>query len=263
MGSWDSKLAQLEDRLRALIEGSMARLFPRDGQEDLTAMLVAAMKAGIQTRAEVGFLAPNLYLVKANPADAAMLLENQSFLQELAEIIHQAGLEAGLHFPTAPVIKVTADPDLPLGQTDVEARLTPTEIGKTKTLLQELSAEIGSHVDIPPNAFLIVDGTKIFPLKYAVINIGRRVDNHLMIDDPRVSRIHAQLRAINDRYVIFDLDSSGGTFVNGDRISKVTLQPGDVISLAGVHLVFGQDAPNSLDDTQGTTRPPVSFPGAD
>lgn len=263
MSSWDSKLAQLEDRLQAVIEGSMARLFPSEGQKDLTTTLVAAMKAGIQTQTEAGFLAPNLYLLKANPADAPMLLENQSFLQELAKIIHQAGLEAGLHFPTAPVIKVTADPDLPLGQTGVEARLTPPEIGKTKTLIQELSAETGSHVDIPPNAFLIVDGTKIFPLKYAVINIGRRVDNHLMIDDPRVSRMHAQLRAINNRYVIFDLDSSGGTFVNGDRINKTTLQPGDVISLAGVPLVFGQDAPNSSGDTQGTTHPRMPFPGAD
>lgn len=263
MSSWDSRLAQLEDRLQALVEGSAARLFPSEGQKDLTARLVTAMKAGIQGEMEAGFLAPNLYLLKANPADAPMLLENQSFLQELANIIHQAGLEAGLHFPTAPIIKVTADPDVALGQTGVEARLTPQEIGRTKTLIQELSAETDSHADIPPNAFLIVDGTKIFPLKYAVINIGRRVDNHLMIDDPRVSRIHAQLRAINNRYVIFDLDSTGGTFVNGDRINKITLQPGDVISLAGVPLVFGQDAPTSSGDTQGTTHPPVPFPGAD
>jgi pSer/pThr/pTyr-binding forkhead associated (FHA) protein len=74
-----------------------------------------------------------------------------------------------------------------------------------------------------------------------VINIGRRPDNQLVINDSRVSRIHAQLRAINGLYIIFDLDTTGGTFVNGQKINQCTLYPGDVISLAGVPLIFGQD----------------------
>jgi pSer/pThr/pTyr-binding forkhead associated (FHA) protein len=94
---------------------------------------------------------------------------------------------------------------------------------------------------LPQNAFLIVDGMQIFPLSQGVINIGRRQDNQLIIDDTRISRVHAQLRAIKGRYVIFDLESSGGTFVNGERIRRSTLYPGDVISLSGVPLVFGQD----------------------
>ena len=263
MSSWDSRLAQLEYLLQSLIEGSSDRLFRGEVHKDLAARLMAAMEAGIQSQAGVGFLVPNLYFLRVNPADASLLLENQSVLRELAGIIQQAGLRAGLNFPTAPVIKVTADPDLPPGRTKIEARLTPLEVDTTRTLVEDPSAQNGSQADIPLNAFLIVDGTKIFPLKYAVINIGRRVDNHLMIDDPRVSRIHAQLRAINNRYVIFDLDSTGGTFVNGDRINKITLQPGDVISLAGVPLVFGQDAPTASGDTQGATHPLVPFPGED
>ena len=54
----------------------------------------------------------------------------------------------------------------------------------------------------PDNAFLIVDGTHVFPLMQTIINIGRRPDNHLCIDDSRVSRVHAQLRKINGRYMI-------------------------------------------------------------
>src|SRR5574339_383918 len=96
---------------------------------------------------------------------------------------------------------------------------------------------------IPENAFLIVEGVKVHPLKEAVVNIGRRLENHLVIDDPRISRNHAQLRAIKGRYVLFDLNSTGGTFVNGQRTSQTVLYPGDVISLAGVALIFGQDNP--------------------
>ncbi|MBK6645463.1 MAG: FHA domain-containing protein [Anaerolineales bacterium] len=49
--------------------------------------------------------------------------------------------------------------------------------------------------------------------------------------------------AIKGRFVVFDLNSTGGTFVNGQRTSQSVLYPGDVISLAGVALIFGQDNP--------------------
>ena len=72
---------------------------------------------------------------------------------------------------------------------------------------------------VPEDAFVIVDGIRVIPLTQPVVNIGRRVENTLVIDDPRVSRTHAQLRAINGRYIIFDLNSTGGTFINGEGFS--------------------------------------------
>src|SRR5512133_408404 len=112
----------------------------------------------------------------------------------------------------------------------------------------------------PENAFLIVEGVKVFPLNLPVINIGRRLENQLVIDDPRVSRNHAQLRAIKGRFVLFDLNSTGGTFVNGQRTSQTVLYPGDVISLAGVALIFGQDNPPPRPDLANTS-PLDSDPG--
>jgi pSer/pThr/pTyr-binding forkhead associated (FHA) protein len=106
--------------------------------------------------------------------------------------------------------------------------------------------------NIPENAFLIVEGVKVHPLNESVVNIGRRLENQLVIDDPRVSRNHAQLRAIKGRFVLFDLNSTGGTFVNGQRTSQTVLYPGDVISLAGVALIFGQDNPPPRPDLAGT-----------
>jgi pSer/pThr/pTyr-binding forkhead associated (FHA) protein len=94
---------------------------------------------------------------------------------------------------------------------------------------------------IPENAFLIIEGLKIHSLRESVINVGRRLENHVVIDDARISRTHAQLRAIKGHFVLFDLKSTGGTYVNGQRTNQTVLYPGDVISLAGVTLVFGQD----------------------
>jgi pSer/pThr/pTyr-binding forkhead associated (FHA) protein len=105
------------------------------------------------------------------------------------------------------------------------------------------------------NAFLIVNGTETFPLTGSVVNIGRRETNQLVINDPRVSRNHAQLRAVHGVYILFDLNSTGGTYVNGMRVYQQNLQAGDVISLAGVALVYGEDTTNLNPPGDGDTSP--------
>jgi pSer/pThr/pTyr-binding forkhead associated (FHA) protein len=114
---------------------------------------------------------------------------------------------------------------------------------------------VAEEIDnIPPNAFFVIDGVKFYPLVKAVINIGRRLENDLVIDDPRVSRSHAQLRAIEGHYVLFDLSSTGGTFVNGSRVSETIIYPNDAISLGGVTLNFHQDDPPPRTDLIDTVR---------
>jgi len=107
---------------------------------------------------------------------------------------------------------------------------------------------------IPQNAILIIEGVIVHSLKESVINIGRKLGNHITIDDPRISRQHAQLRVIQGHFVLFDLDSMGGTFVNGQRTTQIVLYPGDLISLAGVTLIFAQDDP-TLRSGQVETSP--------
>jgi pSer/pThr/pTyr-binding forkhead associated (FHA) protein len=110
----------------------------------------------------------------------------------------------------------------------------------------------GENNAIPEQAFLIVEGMKIFPLNRSVISLGRRFENTLVLNDPRVSRIHAQLRAFNGRYVLFDLQSRGGTFINGKKIDQSVVYDGDVISLAGVELIFKQNNPPPRPDLRET-----------
>jgi pSer/pThr/pTyr-binding forkhead associated (FHA) protein len=107
---------------------------------------------------------------------------------------------------------------------------------------------------IPANAFFLVDGTRFYPLVKAVIKIGRRLENDLVIDDPRVSRNHAQLRATEGHYVLVDLSSTSGTFVNGNRIRETILYPNDTVSLGGVKLTFHQDNPPARQDLIDTVR---------
>ena len=107
---------------------------------------------------------------------------------------------------------------------------------------------------IPLNAFFVIDGVKIYPLVRSVINIGRRLENDLVIDDPRVSRNHAQLRAVEGNYVLFDRNSTGGTFVNGSRVSETIIYPNDSISLGGIILTYYQDDPPPRPDLIDTVK---------
>jgi pSer/pThr/pTyr-binding forkhead associated (FHA) protein len=108
--------------------------------------------------------------------------------------------------------------------------------------------------NLPSNAFFVIEGVRIYPLVKGIINIGRGLDNHLIIDDLRVSRNHAELRSIKGQFVLFDLNSTGGTFINERRIVQAILYPHDTISLGGVILIFNQEDPPPRPDLIDTVR---------
>jgi pSer/pThr/pTyr-binding forkhead associated (FHA) protein len=96
-------------------------------------------------------------------------------------------------------------------------------------------------ITTPGDTYLIMENAKVFIINLPITSLGRRFENTIVLDDPRVSRSHAQLRLINGQYVLFDLNSTGGTFINGQRITQSTIYSGDTISLAGVKMIFKQN----------------------
>lgn len=81
---------------------------------------------------------------------------------------------------------------------------------------------------------------KSYELKHGEITIGRDIGNLIVINDPELSRKHARLVAQAGGYVIEDLGSTNGTFVNGQRlIGPHVLRPGELVMLGeNVGLVF-------------------------
>jgi pSer/pThr/pTyr-binding forkhead associated (FHA) protein len=70
------------------------------------------------------------------------------------------------------------------------------------------------------------------------IKVGRREDNDLTINDPAVSGHHAKIESIGSRFVLIDLQSSNGTFVNEQLVNSHWLRGSDVISIGEHTLVF-------------------------
>jgi hypothetical protein len=73
------------------------------------------------------------------------------------------------------------------------------------------------------------------------VSIGRSVNNGLVIDNPAVSNHHARVFREDERLVLEDSGSLNGTFVNGQRVKMVTLNPGDAVAI-GKHTIFVADS---------------------
>jgi pSer/pThr/pTyr-binding forkhead associated (FHA) protein len=68
--------------------------------------------------------------------------------------------------------------------------------------------------------------------------IGRHPDSAICLDDVTVSRRHAQVALDNGRYVVRDLGSLNGTYVNQMRIDELALEQGDELQIGKYRMVF-------------------------
>ena len=241
----EEKLSLLETRLQVFVEGAAGMLFPGGRLNDLLAQrLMAAVRLGLRIEPDGQLVAPDHLAIQVCPADLE-LFSSLHALVEVENALRQIGAEQGVRFPPRRFLLVETRPQLAPGEVLVapcDERGAISETSDASMPEEEVEAA-------PRGAYLIVDGMHIFPLDQPTINLGRRPDNQLVIDDARVSRTHAQLRLVRGRFVIFDLESRGGPFVTGTRVLQQFLQPGDVILLAGVPLVFGLED-SSLGETQ-------------
>jgi hypothetical protein len=160
-------------------------------------------------------------------------------MTELKAALLKAAAESGVQLSTEPVLHIAPQDDLGAGEFRVRCAGLGESLSQTQTLRP---VPTQAKPQLPVGAFLIVSGTQIVTLELPIVNIGRKKDNNLVLDSPAVSRRHAQLRAIGGHYHFFDLGSTGGSKVNGADAKEAVLLAGDVITLAGVPLIYGQDA---------------------
>lgn len=70
------------------------------------------------------------------------------------------------------------------------------------------------------------------------LNIGRKHSNDIVIDNPAVSGNHARIEQVASTFVLRDLDSTNGTFVNEERVSMQILKHNDVIFIGNHKLIL-------------------------
>jgi pSer/pThr/pTyr-binding forkhead associated (FHA) protein len=92
----------------------------------------------------------------------------------------------------------------------------------------------GAMASGPPSMRLVAEGGpydgRVFELGGAEVAVGRAVDNDVVLDDPSLSRKHAKLyRRNGNQLEVEDLGSSNGTYINGRKVGRGVMRPGDVV----------------------------------
>lgn len=100
----------------------------------------------------------------------------------------------------------------------------------------------------------LVFNRQIIPLEKKVTRLGRQLDNDIVFNEEFVSRFHAEIRLEDGKYVLYDNESTSGTFVNSQKIDRCVLNSGDLISLASIQIMFVNNNARLVDRARGTTH---------
>lgn len=109
------------------------------------------------------------------------------------------------------------------------------------------------------SAYLVVDGEVIYEIApNSVLNIGRLDTNDIVLDDYKVSREHAVLKFSGTEFMIVDLASTHGTYVNGEAVDRRTVHFGDKIQIISHELTLSREMPQDIGDPDSIPTPKMA-----
>lgn len=101
-------------------------------------------------------------------------------------------------------------------------------------------------------AYLLFNA-QVIPIHKDITTLGRLLENDVVLNDPGVSRFHAEIHLIDGQYTLIDKDSTGGTFLNNKKVTRAVLYSGDLISLSGLPVMFVVDSAKLNKQTEEPT----------
>jgi len=93
---------------------------------------------------------------------------------------------------------------------------------------------------------------ELYPLfENREITLGRSPTNNIFVRDKNVSRVHSQIVVTNEGCTLTDLQSTNGTFVNGEKVTECQLKPGDEVRVGTTLLKYEEvdDQGRAITDT--------------
>jgi hypothetical protein len=186
---------------------------------------------------------PNRYTVWMNPATLAEFASFQKSLEaQLADYLMRRAEERGLRFVGRPAVWLAADPRMRPERARVEARMMDHSAAEsTWQQSQEPAPESAAGTSAIPTeqadyALLLRIGPRQIAMQGDQLTVGRGLENDIIVDDQQVSRSHARFANRGGRWMVEDLGSSHGTYVNGQRVQRTLLRAGDQVRVGATVL---------------------------
>jgi hypothetical protein len=247
-----SVLGQLEAKIENLVQGIFSRTFKSNVQPVELAHKLAKEMDEHKSVSVSRVYVPNQYSVYLSSEDKEHISGYESALKnELSEYLVDHARDQGLALVARPSVTFKVDSRLRLGEFGIQAQLVRPGAGETdepaegeagKTMIYSPNkaprAEEPGQFDQPRKRALLVGDGKRTVVSGSKMTIGRGKDCDLVLEDPNVSRRHAEISEQNDGWVVTDLGSTNGIKVNGHRVEQAALEPGDELTLGVSKLSF-------------------------
>ena len=242
-----SALFRFERFMENVVEGSVQRLFRSPVQPaEIARRLERAMESQ-QTISVDRVIVPAFYRAFLNPEDFKVFEPIQESLErEMATYLQDLARERNFTLLEHPFVDVAPDPAVSRRGIQVVAEMSasnkaPHGIDSTQVISANNTGTPNRAQNTAQLVLETADGPHAFPIELDLITVGRGLNNDLIVEDPRVSRQHAQLRYKSRRYLIGDLGSTNGTYVNGTQVTTdQVLRDGDTVSFGGLEMRFHQ-----------------------
>lgn len=214
-------LKRIEQKLEKLVEGTFTRAFPSSVKpielgKRVRRVLEDKKTIGVQGQ----IIIPNRYVISLSPKDLENIESIQESIQrEISSSIRDHANDENYHFQGTLTVEIFSNSSLKTGSIEVDGLFEENKGG------------------FPPGSLIDENGKRLI-ITEQKLSIGRDTKSTMQVVDVEVSRNHAEIRLLNTSFVLIDLQSTNGTFVNGQRVQEHTLQNFDQIKIGSTILLF-------------------------
>lgn len=249
-----SVLRNLEEKIAGLVEGTFSRAFRSEVRPVEIARKLAREMEEHKSFSVSRTYVPNEYRVFLSPRDRQRFADYEEALaSELAGYLLEHARRERLVMLSRPTIEFETDGRLGLGEFGIQTRVVqpahepesapaPAE-QSGRTMVYSAAGRVAEPLEEwarerRDTALLVLDGRRLL-VGPTGVTLGRSSRCDVVLDDPNVSRQHAELRPRGGSWVLTDLGSTNGSSVNGRRIDAPTVvKPGDEIELGTSVMTF-------------------------
>lgn len=253
-----SVLRSIEHRIESIVEGVFGRAFRSHVQPVELARKLAKEMDDHKSVSVSRVYVPNEYTIYLAPSDREQFSSYEdSLLTELSDYLSEHARREGYALLSTPRVLMEEDDDLQVGEFGIATRMAQprqarvqsppelvpqdapgeTRIYKPPVATEAVSAEDAEALGLAHTPPTLVAGDERHELAGTVV-LGRSRGCDIMLDDPNVSRRHAEVRQDGGAWWIIDLDSTNGVEVNGRRVDRAKLEHDDEIVLGTSTLRF-------------------------
>ncbi len=251
----------IEHRIESLFEGTFRRMSRMHVQPVEIARKLAKEMDEHKSISVSRVYVPNEYVVYLSPDDRASLPPEDALVTELADYLSEHARREGYALLSTPRVSLEDDEDLGVAEFGIATRMVQprrsaqaqeangpevvaaeepgaTKIFKPAPQTAAVSPDEAERLGLAHTAATVVVNGERHELGKHQITLGRSRDCDIRIEDPNVSRRHAEIRRENGAWWIVGLGSTNGIEVNGKRVDRAELTPDDRVVIGKTDLRF-------------------------